>query len=121
MNNPSPDPLTMLVLGGACALLVEVAEFIVWSNDLSRPTKIRPSGANCSTVGLVSPLSTTESRNPLGNVDAPAGPGPACMTSAAPDTTAAIMINPRQRVPPLARRMSPPGNPAAYRKAHRRH
>jgi len=33
MANPSPDPITMLVLGGACALLVEVAEFIVWSHD----------------------------------------------------------------------------------------
>jgi hypothetical protein len=30
---PSPDPLTMLILGGACALLVEAAELIVWSND----------------------------------------------------------------------------------------
>jgi Sec-independent protein secretion pathway component TatC len=27
--NPSPDPVTMLILGGACAALVEVAEFIV--------------------------------------------------------------------------------------------
>jgi len=36
MANPSPDPLTMLILGGACALLVEVAEFIVWSHDRRR-------------------------------------------------------------------------------------
>jgi sec-independent protein translocase protein TatC len=36
MANPSPDPVTMLILGGACALLVEVAEFIVWSNDRRR-------------------------------------------------------------------------------------
>ena len=36
MANPSPDPITMLILGGACALLVEVAEFIVWSNDRRR-------------------------------------------------------------------------------------
>ena len=36
MANPSPDPLTMLILGGACAALVEVAEFIVWSNDRRR-------------------------------------------------------------------------------------
>jgi sec-independent protein translocase protein TatC len=34
--NPSPDPTTMLILGGACAALVEVAEFIVWSNDRRR-------------------------------------------------------------------------------------
>ena len=33
MANPSPDPLTMLILGGACVVLVEVAEFIVWSHD----------------------------------------------------------------------------------------
>ncbi len=34
--NPSPDPVTMLILGGACAALVEVAEFVVWSNDRRR-------------------------------------------------------------------------------------
>jgi sec-independent protein translocase protein TatC len=33
MANPSPDPITMLILGGACALLVEVAELIIWSHD----------------------------------------------------------------------------------------
>ena len=36
MANPSPDPITMLTLGGGCAALVEVAEFIVWSNDRRR-------------------------------------------------------------------------------------
>jgi sec-independent protein translocase protein TatC len=34
--NPSPDPITMLILGGGCAILVEVAEVIVWSNDRRR-------------------------------------------------------------------------------------
>ena len=34
--NPSPDPITMLILGGACAALVEAAEFIVWRNDRRR-------------------------------------------------------------------------------------
>jgi sec-independent protein translocase protein TatC len=34
--NPSPDPLTMLILGGACAVLVEIAEFIIWYNDRRR-------------------------------------------------------------------------------------
>jgi len=34
--NPSPDPITMLILGGGCAILVEVAEFIVWYNDRRR-------------------------------------------------------------------------------------
>ena len=41
MANPSPDPITMLILGGACAALVEVAEFIVWSNDRRR-ARLRP-------------------------------------------------------------------------------
>jgi sec-independent protein translocase protein TatC len=36
MANPSPDPITMLILGGGCAALVEVAEVIVWSNDRRR-------------------------------------------------------------------------------------
>jgi sec-independent protein translocase protein TatC len=36
LANPSPDPLTMLILGGTCALLVEAAELIVWSNDRRR-------------------------------------------------------------------------------------
>jgi hypothetical protein len=33
LANPSPDPFTMLILGGACAVLVEAAEFMVWSHD----------------------------------------------------------------------------------------
>src|SRR5262245_62533739 len=33
---------------------------------------MRPSGANCTTVGLVMPLSTTVSWNPLGSTDASA-------------------------------------------------
>jgi len=41
MANPSPDPVTMLILGGACAVLVEVAEFIVWANDRRR-TRLHP-------------------------------------------------------------------------------
>jgi sec-independent protein translocase protein TatC len=36
MANPSPDPVTMLILGGACAVLVEAAEFIVWAHDRRR-------------------------------------------------------------------------------------
>ena len=29
MANPSPDPITMLILGGGCVVLIEAAEFIV--------------------------------------------------------------------------------------------
>jgi sec-independent protein translocase protein TatC len=36
MANPSPDPITMLILGGGCVALVEVAELIVWSHDRRR-------------------------------------------------------------------------------------
>jgi sec-independent protein translocase protein TatC len=36
MANPSPDPITMLVLGGGCVALVELAEFTVWANDRRR-------------------------------------------------------------------------------------
>jgi sec-independent protein translocase protein TatC len=36
LANPSPDPVTMLILGGTCALLVEAAEFIAWSHDRRR-------------------------------------------------------------------------------------
>jgi sec-independent protein translocase protein TatC len=41
MANPSPDPITMLILGGACAALVEAAELIVWSHDRRR-ARIHP-------------------------------------------------------------------------------
>jgi sec-independent protein translocase protein TatC len=41
MANPSPDPTTMLILGGACAALVEVAELIVWSHD-RRKARLHP-------------------------------------------------------------------------------
>jgi sec-independent protein translocase protein TatC len=34
--SPSPDPLTMLMLGGVCVLLVETAEVIVYLNDRRR-------------------------------------------------------------------------------------
>jgi len=36
MVNPSPDPWTMLLLGGLCVVLVEVAEAFVYFNDKRR-------------------------------------------------------------------------------------
>jgi sec-independent protein translocase protein TatC len=36
MVNPSPDPWTMLLLGGLCVILVEVAEVFVYFNDKRR-------------------------------------------------------------------------------------
>ncbi len=41
MANPSPDPITMLILGGACAALVEIAELIVWRHD-RRQARLHP-------------------------------------------------------------------------------
>jgi sec-independent protein translocase protein TatC len=41
MANPSPDPLTMLILGGTCALLVEAAGFLAWSHD-RRQARLHP-------------------------------------------------------------------------------
>ena len=41
MANPSPDPITMLILGGACVALVEVAELIVWYHD-RRHARLHP-------------------------------------------------------------------------------
>ncbi len=34
--NPSPDPISMLLLAVPCVVLVEVAEVIVWANDRRR-------------------------------------------------------------------------------------
>ncbi|HEV3381308.1 MAG TPA: twin-arginine translocase subunit TatC [Trebonia sp.] len=39
--NPSPDPWTMLILGGIAVVLVEVAEFIVWCHD-RRKARLHP-------------------------------------------------------------------------------
>ena len=44
MANPSPDPITMLILGGACVALVEAAEFIVWRHD-RRQARLHPDPA----------------------------------------------------------------------------
>jgi sec-independent protein translocase protein TatC len=62
--NPSPDPITMLILGGACVALVEVAEFIVWSNDRRR-ARLRPNPYAGLADDEVSPieLDDTENRN----------------------------------------------------------
>jgi sec-independent protein translocase protein TatC len=40
--NPSPDPVSMLLLAVPCVLLVEVAEVIVWANDRRRARRPAP-------------------------------------------------------------------------------
>src|SRR5260370_18447812 len=46
--NPSPDPITMLVLGGACAALVEAADFIRPRDDRRRARRPPPPHAGPS-------------------------------------------------------------------------
>jgi len=60
--NPSPDPITMLILGGACAALVEVAEFIVWRNDRRR-ARLHPDPYAGLADDEVSPLDVDEPRD----------------------------------------------------------
>ena len=55
--NPSPDPVTMLILGGICAVLVEAAELIVWSTDRRR-ARLHPDPYAGLADGELSPLSS---------------------------------------------------------------
>jgi len=64
MANPSPDPLTMLILGGGCALLVEAAELIVWSNDRRR-ARLHPDPYADLADDELSPLDLGDSDNRL--------------------------------------------------------
>ena len=64
MANPSPDPITMLILGGACAALVEVAELIVWSNDRRR-ARLHPDPYAGLADDEVSPLDPDDHGNQL--------------------------------------------------------
>jgi sec-independent protein translocase protein TatC len=63
LANPSPDPLTMLFLGGACAALVEVAEFIVWSHDRRR-ARLHPSPYEGLADDELSPLDLDDTETP---------------------------------------------------------
>lgn len=62
MANPSPDPITMLILGGGCAILVEVAEFIVWSNDRRR-ARLRPDPYADLADDQLSPIELDDTEN----------------------------------------------------------
>jgi sec-independent protein translocase protein TatC len=66
MANPSPDPITMLILGGGCVALVEVAEIIVWSNDRRR-ARLHPDPYADLADDQLSPieLADTEDRSSL--------------------------------------------------------
>jgi len=63
MANPSPDPTTMLILGGGCAALVEVAELIVWSNDRRR-ARLHPSPYAGLADDQISPIDLDDPENP---------------------------------------------------------
>jgi len=64
MANPSPDPITMLILGGGAALLVEVAELIVWSNDRRR-ARLHPDPYAGLADDELSPLETGDTDDRL--------------------------------------------------------
>ena len=53
--NPSPDPWTMLILGGLAVVLVEAAEVIVWAND-RRKARLHPDPYTGLTDDELSPL-----------------------------------------------------------------
>jgi sec-independent protein translocase protein TatC len=57
--NPSPDPWTMLLLGGLCVILVEIAEVFVYFNDKRRARLHPPMYENLSDDEL-SPLDVPE-------------------------------------------------------------
>jgi sec-independent protein translocase protein TatC len=59
MVNPSPDPWTMLLLGGLCVVLVEIAEVFVYFNDKRRARVHPPMYENLADNEL-SPLDTPE-------------------------------------------------------------
>jgi sec-independent protein translocase protein TatC len=58
--NPSPDPWTMLILGGMCVVLVEVAEVFVYFND-KRRARLHPSPYADLADDEASPLDDPES------------------------------------------------------------
>jgi sec-independent protein translocase protein TatC len=59
MVNPSPDPWTMLILGGLCVFLVEVAEVFVYFNDKHR-ARLNPDPYAGLSDDQMSPLETPE-------------------------------------------------------------
>jgi sec-independent protein translocase protein TatC len=59
MVNPSPDPWTMLLLGGICVVLVEVAEIFVYFND-KRRARLHPDPYAGLSDDELSPLDTVE-------------------------------------------------------------
>ena len=59
--NPSPDPVTMLILGGACVAMVEAAELIVWANDRRR-ARLHPDPYAGLADDELSPLDVDDNR-----------------------------------------------------------
>ena len=57
--SPSPDPLTMLLLGGVVVLLVEVAEILIYLND-RRYARLHPSPYENLADDQIAPIEATE-------------------------------------------------------------
>jgi sec-independent protein translocase protein TatC len=68
MVNPSPDPWTMLILGGLCVALVEIAEIFVYFND-KRRARLHPdpyaglADDELSSIDDIEPVDADSSRN----------------------------------------------------------
>src|SRR5262249_6326231 len=82
------------------------------------PTNMRPSDANCTTTGFVSPLSATVSRNPLGSTEATAarsGPANEPTTATASTTSDASAATTNRRV--VSERTNSTANPPPERRS----
>ena len=77
MANPSPDPVTLLILGGACAALVEAAECLVWSHDRRRARAHRPLCQPGRRPALPPPTRPHRHPQPAHLTAGPRGPGSA--------------------------------------------
>ena len=66
--NPSPDPLSMMLLAAPCVLLVEVAEIVIWANDRRR-ARIDPYAGLADDE--LAPLETSDEPEPVGGSRGP--------------------------------------------------
>ncbi|MBO0806221.1 MAG: twin-arginine translocase subunit TatC [Nocardiopsaceae bacterium] len=68
--NPSPDPWTMLILGGVAVVLVEIAEVFVYLND-KRRARLHPSPYEGLSDDELSSIDDPEPTEPAGSGNSP--------------------------------------------------
>ena len=73
--SPSPDPLTMLMLGGVVIVLVEAAEVFIWLNDKRYAGSTRRCTRACPTTRCHRWTSPTRSTPTARRASAPWPPG----------------------------------------------